>query len=63
MVLEPHLFAPLAVGDRVGTIKLGLDDETVFQAPVVALETVEEGGFFSRLWDTILMWIFSLFTA
>jgi D-alanyl-D-alanine carboxypeptidase (penicillin-binding protein 5/6) len=61
--LEPQLIAPLAVGDRVGTIKLGLDDETVFQAPVVALETVQEGGFFSRLWDTILMWIFSLFTA
>lgn len=61
--LEPELIAPLAVGDRVGTIKLGLDGETVFESPVVALEAVEPGGFISRLWDTVLMWLAGLFSA
>ncbi len=61
--LDPQIIAPLAVGDEVGTVVLSLDGETVFRGPVVALETVEPGGFFARLWDAILMWIASLFKA
>ena len=57
------LVAPVAVGDAVGTVTLSLDGETVFHAPVVALEAVEPGGLFARLWDMILMWIASLFSA
>jgi len=61
--LDPQLVAPLAVGDPVGTVKLSIDGNTVFEAPVVALQAVEPGGFFSRLWDTIMMWISSLFAT
>jgi D-alanyl-D-alanine carboxypeptidase (penicillin-binding protein 5/6) len=61
--LEPQLVAPLAVGDPVGTVTLSVEGETVFQAPAVALEAVEPGGFLARLWDSILMWISSLFAA
>jgi D-alanyl-D-alanine carboxypeptidase (penicillin-binding protein 5/6) len=57
------LEAPLAVGDEVGSVQLTLDGETVFRAPVVALEAVEQGGFFARLWDMILMWIAKLFST
>lgn len=58
-----NLVAPLAVGEAVGTVKLTLDGETVFKEPLVALEAVEPGGFFARLWDTILMWIAKLFAT
>ena len=61
--LDPEIVAPVAVGDELGTVVLSLDGETVFRGPVVALEAVEEGGFFARLWDMILMWIASLFKA
>jgi D-alanyl-D-alanine carboxypeptidase (penicillin-binding protein 5/6) len=61
--LLPELVAPVAVGDRVGTATLRLGDETVLEAPVVALAPVEPGGFFARLWDAILMYIASLFAA
>ena len=61
--LDPQLVAPLAVGDRVGSVKLSVGDETVYEMPVVALEAVEPGGFFARLWDTIMMWISSLFAT
>ncbi|MCB1853311.1 MAG: D-alanyl-D-alanine carboxypeptidase [Halieaceae bacterium] len=61
--LQPQLVAPLAQGDPVGSVTLSIDGEAVFEAPVVALETVEPGGFFARLWDTILMWITSLFAT
>jgi D-alanyl-D-alanine carboxypeptidase (penicillin-binding protein 5/6) len=61
--LDPQLVAPLAVGDRVGTLKLSAGDETVYETPVVALQAVEAGGFFVRLWDTIVMWISALFAT
>lgn len=59
--LNPDIVAPVAVGDELGTVVLSLDGETVFRGPVVALEAVEPGGLFSRLWDMVLMWIASLF--
>jgi D-alanyl-D-alanine carboxypeptidase (penicillin-binding protein 5/6) len=61
--LLPELVAPVAMGDRVGTATLRLGNETVLEAPVVALVAVEPGGFFARLWDTVLMYIASLFAA
>jgi D-alanyl-D-alanine carboxypeptidase (penicillin-binding protein 5/6) len=61
VVLDDEIVAPLAVGDRVGLVKLIVEGESVFEAPLVALEAVEEGGFFSRLWDLLLMWIAGLF--
>ena len=47
----------------MGNVTLSIDGDTVFEAPVVALVAVEPGGFFSRLWDTILMWIAGIFAA
>ena len=63
LALKQPLEAPLAVGDKVGTVTLSYDGETVFTGPVVALQAVEAGGFFARLWDVLLMWIASLFSA
>ncbi|MDX1735328.1 MAG: D-alanyl-D-alanine carboxypeptidase family protein [Halioglobus sp.] len=59
--IDHELVAPLSRGDKVGTVTLRLDGETVFRAPVVALEDVEKGGIFARLWDMVLMWIAGLF--
>jgi D-alanyl-D-alanine carboxypeptidase (penicillin-binding protein 5/6) len=61
--VDEPLEAPVAVGDRVGSVTLRLEDETVFTAPLVALQAVEPGGFFARLWDMLLMWIASLFSS
>jgi serine-type D-Ala-D-Ala carboxypeptidase (penicillin-binding protein 5/6) len=61
VALNEPLVAPLAVGDPVGTVTVSLDDKPVLQAPVVALAAVEQSGFLARLWDTILMFISSLF--
>lgn len=61
--LDPQLVAPIAAGDRVGTVTLSVSGQTVFEAPVQALASVEAGGFFARLWDTVLMWVASLFQA
>ncbi|AQA18010.1 serine-type D-Ala-D-Ala carboxypeptidase [Halioglobus japonicus] len=59
--INEDLEAPLAIGDEVGTVIMTLDGETVYTGPVVALQAVEPGGFFARIWDMILMWIAGLF--
>lgn len=63
VTLDEELIAPLAKGDKVGTVTLTLDGETVFRGPVVALVAVESGGFFANLWDRVLMWFAGLFKA
>jgi serine-type D-Ala-D-Ala carboxypeptidase (penicillin-binding protein 5/6) len=61
VAINDDLVAPLAIGDPVGTVTVSLEDKTVLQVPIVALAAVEQGGLFARLWDTILMFIASLF--
>ncbi len=61
--VDDPLLAPLAIGDKVGTLVLSLDGETVHRGPLVALEAAEAGGLFARLWDMLLMWIASLFST
>lgn len=56
MDLPTSLVAPIAKGQRIGMVKVTLDGELIAQAPLVALDAVEEGGFFKRLWHDLLMW-------
>ncbi len=50
------LEAPIRKGQAIGTVKISLDGKLVAQAPLVALNEVEQGGFFRRLWDSFWMW-------
>ncbi|MBV8044338.1 serine-type D-Ala-D-Ala carboxypeptidase [Pluralibacter sp.] len=52
---QPQLTAPLAKGQVVGTIDFKLNDQTVEQRPLIVMEAVNEGGFFSRMVDFVLM--------
>ena len=56
MDVPSQLVAPFAAGQQLGTVKLSLDGKVVAQAPLVAVEAVEEAGFFKRLWHALLMW-------
>ena len=48
-------------GDVIGKVEVKLGDEVVHSADLVALEPVEEGGFLSRLWDSIKLFFFGFF--
>ncbi|MFK3660064.1 serine-type D-Ala-D-Ala carboxypeptidase [Scandinavium sp. NPDC088450] len=52
---EPQLTAPLAKGQVVGTIDFKLNDKTIEQRPLIVMEAVNEGGFFNRMMDFVLM--------
>ncbi|MFY3327864.1 serine hydrolase [Vibrio fluvialis] len=60
-VLEKELKAPIKKGDVVGKLYYQLNGEDVAQYPLMALEDVEEGGLFSRLWDYIVLLFKGLF--
>jgi len=52
------LVAPLAKGQRVGTIKVTTaSGAPVVNVPLVVLETVEQAGIFGRAWDALRLWI------
>ena len=53
--LNGELDAPVKKGEQVGTIFLKLDDKEVAQYPLVALEEVNQGSLFSRLWDYLVL--------
>ena len=52
------LVAPLAKGQRVGTLKVSTASGTpVAELPLVVLQPVEEAGIFGRGWDSLRLWI------
>ncbi len=50
------LFAPLAQGQKVGTLTLMLDDKILRTVPLEVLDSVERAGFFGRMTDMVRMW-------
>ncbi|WP_028299795.1 D-alanyl-D-alanine carboxypeptidase family protein [Oceanospirillum beijerinckii] len=52
--------APVQAGQNFGVVQISLDGEVLAERPLVALESVQEGGFFKRLWDSIVMFFTEL---
>ncbi len=61
MIVDDNLEAPIAKGQKVGTVVVRMDDNVIAERDLVALETVEEGGFFKRIWDGLVRFFISLF--
>lgn len=56
MDVPKTLVAPVEQGQAIGTVRVTLDGEVVAERPLVALDPVEQAGFFKRLWHELLMW-------
>jgi D-alanyl-D-alanine carboxypeptidase (penicillin-binding protein 5/6) len=61
MTMNPQLVAPIKQGDVIGKVEVKLEDKVVHSADLIALEPVDEGGFFRRVWDSIRLFFFGLF--
>ncbi|REG84192.1 D-alanyl-D-alanine carboxypeptidase family protein [Marinomonas pollencensis] len=59
--MNPEIEAPIKVGDVLGKIVVGTADNIVLERNVVALEPVEQGGFFKRMFDKIKLFFMNLF--
>ena len=55
MTLPETILAPLAEGDEVGTLTIRVGETEIASAPLVALEDRDEGGFFGRTLDDLLL--------
>ena len=47
------LEAPITKGTQVGNVIFEIDGERIKEAPLVALETIEEGGLWSQFTDYV----------
>lgn len=59
--LPETLHAPIQAGQQVGSLEIKSGDEVLGQEPLVALEGVEEGSIFKRVWDSIVLFVQGLF--
>lgn len=60
-IFTPVIQAPVKRGQALGSIKIELDGKLLAELPLVALEPIEEAGFFSRLWSSVKLFFFELF--
>ena len=54
--------APISKGDVIGNIEFISNEQLVFSAPLIAIESIEAKGFFGRIWARLVFWIMSLFS-
>ena len=59
--MNTEIEAPITPGDVLGKVIVAADGNVLLERAVVALEPVEEGGFFKRLFDTIKLFFMNLF--
>jgi len=60
--VEQIIRGPVAAGDSFGELKITLNDTLLAAQPVIALDSVEEAGFFKRIWHEILLFFKSFFS-
>jgi D-alanyl-D-alanine carboxypeptidase (penicillin-binding protein 5/6) len=59
---KADVIAPVVTGAPLGHVELvNSDGKVVKQVPLVALDTVEKGGFFRRAWDSVRLFFRALF--
>ena len=56
LVANPTLIAPIAAGQKLGTLKVNIDDKPFGEYPVVALGDVPAAGIFGRTIDSMRLW-------
>jgi D-alanyl-D-alanine carboxypeptidase (penicillin-binding protein 5/6) len=63
MTLDKVLKGAISEGQTLGELIVNLGDDTIVKMPIVALESIEEAGFFGRLIDAIKLFFMQLFGA
>lgn len=55
--VDPMIEAPIEAGQALGNLRITLDDEVLAETTVVALQSVDQGGFVRRVIDSVLQWL------
>ena len=59
--IDEIIYAPLGNGQIMGIVNVTLDEETVFQGNIIAMQDVEIGGVFKRFVDWLTLLVRNLF--
>ena len=59
--VDEIIYAPLADGQIMGVVNVTLDEDTVFQGNIVAMQEIERGGILKRFIDWLTLLISSIF--
>lgn len=62
MHINEIIKAPITVGQELGNLTVELDGQLIVNTPIVALQPVEEAGFFARLIDNLKLFFRNLFS-
>jgi D-alanyl-D-alanine carboxypeptidase (penicillin-binding protein 5/6) len=57
MSIDPNIMAPISEGTVVGHVIVNLEEREVAKKPLVALESIDEGGLWQQLRDSVLLWM------
>jgi len=60
MDVDNVIKAPVILGQEYGVVRVTLNDEEVVTVPLVAMESVEEGGLVKRIWHAIMLFFMGL---
>ena len=53
--LNEPIVAPINAGQELGQIRISLDGDQLTEVPLIALDDIEAGAFFSRLYDAVML--------
>ncbi|STZ03240.1 D-alanyl-D-alanine carboxypeptidase family protein [Moraxella equi] len=59
--LNDSITAPIKKGQELGQMMAVMDGKTVASTPIIAGDDVEQAGFVSRMWESLVDWIKGLF--
>jgi len=62
MHINEIIKAPIVAGQELGNLTVELDGQLLVNTPIVALQAVEEAGFFARLLDNLKLFFRDLFS-
>ncbi|WP_438970863.1 D-alanyl-D-alanine carboxypeptidase family protein [Methylophaga sp.] len=55
--IQQPVIAPIKVGEKLGEVEIRLGEEVITTQPLVAVNAVEQGSWWRRLIDEIMLWI------
>ena len=62
MHINEVIKAPIEAGQALGKLTVELDGQVLADVPLVALQPVEQAGFFARVWDSVVLFFRNLFS-
>jgi D-alanyl-D-alanine carboxypeptidase (penicillin-binding protein 5/6) len=62
MHINETIKAPIVAGQELGNLTVELDGQLLVNTSIVALQNVEQAGFFARLWDNLKLFFRNLFS-